>query len=150
MAKPLFDIEAMVQDVHRDLEGIGRSMRRDMREELRSKRAKATGDLIASIRATTTMKKGSVELSVGPTVSYGAYVEFGTKPHWPPRDAIRDWVIEKFRGRIRGPELDSVAFLVQRKIAAKGTPAQPYVEPVFDKHVNKVAGRIANAAIRRV
>ena len=58
--------------------------------------------------------------------SYWKYIEHGTRPHWPPHDAIRRWIDIKpviprpdKRGRIPSPE--SLTFLIRRKIAAVGT-----------------------------
>ena len=56
---------------------------------------------------------------------YWKYVEEGTKPHWPPPKAILKWVQIKpviprpYNGRI--PSEKSLAFLISRKIASKGT-----------------------------
>lgn len=57
---------------------------------------------------------------------YWKYVEEGTAPHWPPRDAILRWVEIKpvipqpdSRGRIPSPQ--QLAFLIGRKIARDGT-----------------------------
>lgn len=58
---------------------------------------------------------------VGTSFDYALAVELGTKPHFPPVEALEDWV-EKRLG-VRGKEIRNVAFLVARKIAAHGTPA---------------------------
>lgn len=57
---------------------------------------------------------------------YWKYVENDTRPHWPPRDAILNWVRIKpciprpdNKGRI--PTQEQLAFLVSRKIARVGT-----------------------------
>ena len=58
---------------------------------------------------------------VGTSLNYAQAVEFGTKPHFPPVEALEAWV-EKRLGA-KGKEIRSIAFLVARKIAAHGTPA---------------------------
>lgn len=58
----------------------------------------------------------------GFSAEYAKYVEEGTRPHWPPIDPLKRWA-----RRVLGEE--SAAWAVQKKIAAEGTPAQPYVEP---------------------
>lgn len=57
---------------------------------------------------------------------YWKYVEEGTKPHWPPVDAILNWVQVKpviprpdMNGRI--PTQKQLAYLISRKIAREGT-----------------------------
>ena len=84
---------------------------------------------------------------IGPTVQYGGYVEFGTSPHWPNIDAIREWVRQKLRpqvlsvsiltrrpskqlkGDARQRAINSLAFLVARRISQVGTKPQPYMRP---------------------
>lgn len=57
---------------------------------------------------------------------YWKYVENDTRPHWPPRAAILEWVRIKplvprpdRKGRI--PTQEQLAYLVSRKIAREGT-----------------------------
>ena len=67
---------------------------------------------------------------VGTPLSYAIPVELGTKPHFPPVDAIEDWVQVKFG--LSGPEARSVAFAVARKIAKKGTKGAFMVKNAFE------------------
>lgn len=57
--------------------------------------------------------------------SYWKYVEENTRPHWPPRDAIVDWIMVKpvipSGGGTRVPTVESLAFLIGRKISRDGT-----------------------------
>ena len=58
---------------------------------------------------------------VGSDLNYAPHVEFGTRPHWPPwreGSPLARWA------QLRGIP----AFLVARKIAARGTPAQKWME----------------------
>lgn len=60
---------------------------------------------------------------VGSILPSALFVELGTRPHMPPAQALEPWV--KAVLGIREPkEVKSVAFLVARKIAREGTPAQ--------------------------
>jgi len=56
----------------------------------------------------------NVEATVEANAEYASYVEWGTRPHFPPPDALRDWA-GKFLG---DPNL---AFVVARAIARRGT-----------------------------
>jgi hypothetical protein len=61
--------------------------------------------------------------------AYGAHVEFGTRPHFPPIQPLKDWA------RRHGlPE--NVGFLIARKIAERGTPAQPFLFPAAESERN--------------
>lgn len=61
------------------------------------------------------------------------YVEFGSIPHWPLMDKIKDWINQKpvvpradSRGKVPSPE--QLAFLVSRKIAISGIEPNPILE----------------------
>lgn len=61
---------------------------------------------------------------------YWKYLEYGTKPHWPPVDAIRDWI--KIKPVLPRPDKNGklptekqLAFLIGRKISREGT--EPYM-----------------------
>ena len=67
---------------------------------------------------------GSRERRIGPNVEYGPYVEFGTKPHFPPPAALEGWA--------RRHGISGGGYVVARKIAIKGTKAQPYMTPAAE------------------
>lgn len=71
---------------------------------------------------------------------YAEFVEYGTKPHWPPVDFIRAWVKKKLRVALE--EEDSVAYLISRKIAQKGTKPHPFFKPAVDKNSPKLTKEI--------
>jgi len=60
---------------------------------------------------------------------HAAIVEEGTRPHWPPREPIRAWLVRNATKLGIDPsdekELNRITFLVCRKIATEGT------EPAF-------------------
>lgn len=59
---------------------------------------------------------------VGPTAPYGHYVEHGTRPHFPPLDALEGWA--KRHG------FDS-AWPICRAIAKRGLKAKPFLFPAW-------------------
>lgn len=66
------------------------------------------------------------------------YIEDDTRPHWPPVDAIKEWIREKpvtptplQDGRI--PTEDQLAFLIGRKIATDGTKGDHLLEEAIVK-----------------
>src|SRR5690606_37931136 len=75
---------------------------------------------------------------------------------WPPFTPIYDWVKQR---RIRGSgtgrnakgqstggaEQRSIAFLIQRKIAQQGIPANPFLIPAYERHIKGFRERLAQA-----
>lgn len=59
-------------------------------------------------------------------LEYWKYIEDGTRPHWPPVDAIRQWikvkpVIPRPMANGKLPTESQLAFLIARKISRVGT-----------------------------
>lgn len=75
---------------------------------------------------------------VGVGEKYGAYVEFGTKPHFPPVAPLERWASIKLGSPGAG-------FVIARKISKKGTRAQPYVEPAFRDNVDWIFDQFVQA-----
>jgi len=81
-------------------------------------------DLRAAVKAGGSAKSGSVD--------YAAFVEFGTKPHFPPVEAVTGqtealdrWVELK----VDSEDTESTAFAIAKKISQVGTDPQPYMRP---------------------
>lgn len=96
----------------------------------------ATRELSRSIRAETDRVKLSGRVGLDyPGKKYAAFVEQGTRPHWPPPEPLERWASQ------RGIPV----FLVQRAIARKGTKAQPFMEPAFTKNLNFIKRKFTDA-----
>lgn len=85
---------------------------------------KATGKLIGSVKAN--VKIGATEYSGELRLEdYWKYIEYGTKPHWPPQKALLQWIKAKpvLPRAINGitPSEKSLAYLIGRKISQVGT-----------------------------
>ena len=93
-----------------------------------------TGALRQSIATVVeTRSPFPLQVTVGPTVKYGRYVEFGRKPgKMPPVAALEPWV------RLKAKNPMAVAYLIARKIAAEGVAAQPFLSPGAKKAMPKV------------
>lgn len=85
----------------------------------------ASGDLLNSVECHVTQGNHEfiVSISFGDN-EYWKYVEEGTKPHWPPRDAILSWIQVKpilprpdANGRTPTPE--TLSYLIGRAMAGK-------------------------------
>lgn len=96
----------------------------------------ASGDLLNSVeyRVIQDGTEYEVQLSLA---EYWKYVEYDTKPHWPPVSAIREWIRVKpvlprpdANGRIPTPQ--SLAFLIGRKISREGTEGSHDLERAID------------------
>ncbi len=79
-----------------------------------------TGQLLRSGFPPEVLGDGSILW--GYSASYARYVEEGTRPHFPPVDALRGWA-----RRVLGSA--AAAWGVARKIAREGTDPKPFVEP---------------------
>lgn len=72
---------------------------------------------------------------------YGVFVEYGTSKHFPPTESLEGWARRKLGN-------EKLAFLVARKIFKKGTPAQPFLFPAFEKNRKKFI-RAVKAVLKR-
>jgi HK97 gp10 family phage protein len=122
------------------------------------------GATTAGAYGMTSSSANEFTVTVGPNVEYGPYVEFGTRPHWPPIAAILEWVKRKGLGamrtskktgktyRGRGVAVDaaqkSIAFLIARAISRRGTRPQPYLVPAFLRRLQIFTERL-QGIIRR-
>ena len=96
-----------------------------------------TGSLQRSILA----ERGYPSAKVIVNSPYGAAVEFGTRPHFPPIDAITKWANKK------GINPYALAF----SISKKGTKAHPYFQPGIEKskpYINSQLNQVGNTILR--
>lgn len=112
-------------NVQRVLEAYADKVCTTYSEKLTASGRKASGALINSIRCVvvTTDTAYEVTMTLKP---YWEYVEYNTRPHWPPVSAILEWV--KVKPDIPRPGADDstptqkqLAYLIGRKIAREGT-----------------------------
>ncbi len=64
------------------------------------------------------------------SVGYAAPVEFGSAPHYPPIEPLKDWA-----KRVLHEE--QAAYAVQKKIGREGTEPQPFFRPALNQARNK-------------
>jgi HK97 gp10 family phage protein len=78
---------------------------------------------------------------IGSNLLYAPYVEFGTKPHWPPLSAMQPWAKRHgFPAGRRG------AFLVARAISRRGTRPQPFLVPALKSNAARIRSLLVDAA----
>lgn len=79
-----------------------------------------SGGIIGTIIVET--KADGLQAEIGPTAPYGHYVEFGTRPHFPPPEALEGWA-KRHGFKSTWPICEA--------IARRGLPARPYLSPAF-------------------
>jgi len=81
---------------------------------------------------------------------YAAFMEFGTRPHWPPPEPIQDWVRRTpWRFGIRGSDeraIRSIGFVVSRAIARRGLAPRRYMQRAFEEIAARAAATVARYA----
>jgi len=119
--------------------GISRALKKSAKaveEEVKPLTPVNLGDLKRNIKSSATKTEARVGVRGTPR-KYAPYVEFGTRPHWPPLEPILRWVTQKARGKgFRG------AFGIQRR--GQKRQAQLYaaargVQAAIAKHGTKGA-----------
>lgn len=105
------------------LEELGEAIKNRYKENLSDSDRKASYNLINSVKYHTVIN--GYELSIDLEMEdYWKYVEWDTKPHWPPIDKILEWVKIKpvlptpmANGKL--PTERQLAFLISRAIAGE-------------------------------
>lgn len=106
--------------VKSEVYATGIDVRREAQEKLREMKAWDLGNLANSILVD--LKDGGMAADVGPEAAYGPHVEFGTRPHFPPLEALERWA------RRHGFES---AWPICKAISERGLPARPFMFPAW-------------------
>lgn len=126
------------------------------RQHVRDTGHYASGALNDSLAARVWLNDDSVTVTIDGE-GYAKYLNNGTRPHFPPIDAILQWVRVKpvlprpdKNGRL--PSERSLAFLIARKISKVGTKPTMLLEETLESYdfVNKLKDTIANELERQV
>lgn len=112
----------------------------DVQGNITSKGISNTGQLRRSV---SVIKAHFDKGIVGVGERYGLYVERGTRPHFPPVAPLERWAQTKL-GQ------SGLGFVIARKIAQRGTKAQPFVEPAFRSDIDFVTKQFDNANLKLV
>ena len=123
----------IAEKVKKEAYASGLDVKKQAVDNLKALEAWDTGHLATTILVERSSDGSIVE--IGPTAPYGHYVEYGTKPHFPPMDALEDWA--------RRHGMDS-AWPICKAISERGTPAQPFLLPAYlaveGKYLNRLKG----------
>lgn len=99
-----------------------------------------TGRLRASIVPQVESRGKETTGIVDSNVEYAAYLELGTRPHWPPLAALETWA------RRHG----TTAYYVARAIARRGTIGKHYLQRAFDANRERIVDLVGNVVGRIV
>lgn len=119
-----------------------------LRSEVVDRTPAAMGTLRASIHGSVERMADGVLGVVGTAQPYAVPVELGTKPHFPPVQALEDWVRQKLG--VQGAEVRRVAYLVARKISKTGTKGHFMFRDALEANRAEVQRQFDAAAARIV
>ncbi len=138
--------EVVLAEVEQELWLIGKEIEALAVQYLDENNINYNADLRNSITSEVQKELNKIELRVGPNVKHAIFVHEGTRPHWPPRQPIRKWVVRKLG--LKGKDADQATFFIRRKISRVGTPPRPFMLEALKVHKKLIARRIANAVAR--
>ncbi|MEY2634049.1 MAG: hypothetical protein RIR00_2703 [Pseudomonadota bacterium] len=105
-------------------------------------------------KAFSTLTNAIIASRIGPGswmaragTQYARYVEEGTRRGgWPPRQTLTDWVrVKRIVPHTPGMSDERLVAVIRRSIAAKGTPAQPFMAPALEGRVDRIRQLIEDA-----
>jgi hypothetical protein len=162
------NMEAALEAVSKQLEVTMRQCMEKLRTDaviiIDQNKAYATGQMRKNVLYDVTREAGRIIGVVGTTASvpYSIFKHEGTKPHWPPVEAIQKWVVQKglvtgaagkptnvralYRGLFAGGKRAkkasatlyqalSIAFLIARKISKMGTTGLPFLRLALNQNI---------------
>lgn len=138
------------------LQDITNAFCQELKNKIDSNGTNASGDLSKSIKGIVKQNGKYIVISIQ-LQDYWKYIEYGTKPHFPPLDAIKKWISVKpvlprplKNGKL--PTTNQLAYLIGRKISKVGTKAKPFLQPTltdFDL-VGKVYNEVINLINKQI
>lgn len=137
LANAMNDIGILVQDKYK--------------ESLQKGDRIATGALINSVKYIYSNRDLMFEISLN-LEDYWKYIEYGTRPHFPPVSKILEWVKAKpvlprpSNGKL--PTEEQLAFLIARKISEVGTEGGHHLSETMDD-LNEEISRMVEDALEK-
>lgn len=130
------DLEMKWTNLEKVLEEYAIELRNKYQDNLINSDRLASGELLNSVEYI--IEKDNISISVSLQLAeYWKYVEWDTKPHWPPVDKIKEWIRvkpilpdDRF-GKLPTP--DQLAFLIGRKISEEGTKGSNDLHSAIDE-----------------
>lgn len=123
-----------------------------LKSVISSNGSNASGTLSKSITGIVKMNDKYLTVSIS-LEDYWKYIEYGTKPHFPPVDKIREWIRVKpvlprplASGKL--PTENQLAFLIGRKISKFGTKPKPFLNNTKEEF--DLVGKVYNATLELI
>ena len=126
------ELQATIRKMSKDIQmeskretyASGLNIQKRAKDKLNDMRAWDTGNLANSLLVDRVDNNNTADIySEAP---YGVHVETGTRPHFPPLDALKDWA--KRHGF-------KSAWPIAKKISEEGTDPQPFLIPSWREEV---------------
>lgn len=111
----------------------------------------ASGTLSNSITGLVKQNDKYITISIQ-LEDYWKYIEYGSKPHFPPIDKIREWIKVKpvlpqpINGKL--PTENQLAYLISRKISKVGTKPKPFLNNTISDF--DLIGKIYNQVLKLI
>lgn len=130
------DLEIKWDNLYKVLEEYAIELRNKYQDNLINSDRLASGELLNSVEYI--IERDNISISVSLQLAeYWKYVEYDTKPHWPPVDKIKEWIKVKpilpdnRFGKLPTP--DQLAYLIGRKISLEGTEGSNDLHNAIDE-----------------
>lgn len=154
MENELFDTTELLQV----LREMGEAVRERYVDSLAKNKRNASGTLSSTVHAEVEVNGMTYEVNLY-LQDYWKYIEEGTEPHWPPVDAIMQWIAVKpviprpgSDGRV--PTQKQLAYLIGRKIAEEGTEGTHDLadvrEAILAEYEPRIEAALQNAMLRHI
>lgn len=162
--KGFTDFEKKVREmIERIVRRILLKIQRDADKIIRDNKAIATAEMLKNLRSQVYQEASKIVgvVGVGANVPYAIYRHEGTKPHFPPVDDIKRWVVKKgiFRdskgksttmkrvkksGHNEESRLNAIAFLIARKISRKGTTGIAFLRMALETNLGYIKEQLTS------
>ena len=116
-------------------------VKQSYRDNLKAQGHVSTGKLMNTLNYSIELDEARIEVTLE-LEDYWKYVEYDTKPHFPPYKAILDWVKVKFKGNLPNtydgklPSVETLekrfAYFTQKKIGEHGTTGTHSLQSAVD------------------
>ena len=114
--------------LHKVLEEYGNRFIQLAKDKMGMNQSYATGELADTMETVVEINDEYFKVSIK-LQDYWYYLENGTKPHFPPLQAIKDWVEVKGitpEERNGYTSIEDLPYMIQKSIGKYGTEAHPF------------------------
>lgn len=139
----------MFQRVADVLDEMGKAIGEAYKKNLTDSNRNASHNLYNSIKSHVRVNNTTYDVELD-MEHYWKYIEYGTKPHFPPVNKILEWVRIKpvlptpmQNGKL--PTEEDLAWMIARKIEREGTEGKPDLENALESELDMWESKIEDA-----